>query len=46
MADDSTVEETKQTVIQRFRAWGGKRTMNSLALSTNRREAMSQVTTR
>ncbi|KAJ5501434.1 hypothetical protein N7453_006251 [Penicillium expansum] len=22
MADDSSVEETKQTVIQRFRAWG------------------------
>ncbi|CAI7668067.1 hypothetical protein N7527_003259 [Penicillium freii] len=22
MADDSTVEKTKQTVIQRFRAWG------------------------
>lgn len=35
MADDSTVEETKETLIQRFRAWGGKwyMHMNSLASS-------------
>jgi hypothetical protein len=24
MADDETIEETKQTLVQRFRAWGGK----------------------
>ena len=24
MADDDTIEETKQTLVQRFRAWGGK----------------------
>lgn len=24
MAKDSTIEETKQTLVQRFRAWGGK----------------------
>jgi hypothetical protein len=24
MADDDNIEETKQTLVQRFRAWGGK----------------------
>lgn len=24
MADDKTLEKTKQTLVQRFRAWGGK----------------------
>ena len=38
MADDSAVEETKETIIQRFRAWGGKLPMpvNSLASSERR----------
>jgi hypothetical protein len=48
MADDDTIEETKQTLVQRFRAWGGKYQSTShiidptMASSSSNKTALTQ----